>query len=42
MDITVLNIDKSTEETDFKVLSTNGDTRLGGEDFDNQLVHHCI
>ena len=26
----------------FEVKSTNGDTFLGGEDFDNALVHHCL
>jgi len=26
----------------FEVRSTNGDTHLGGEDFDNQMVNHCL
>lgn len=26
----------------FEVKSTNGDTHLGGEDFDNRIVHHFI
>lgn len=42
LDITILTIDKTKDETDFKVLATHGDTKLGGEDFDNMLVHHCI
>lgn len=35
LDVTILTIDKMTAETDYKVLSTHGDTHLGGEDFDN-------
>ena len=42
LDITILTIDKTKDETDFKVLATNGNTRLGGEDFDSMLLHHCI
>ena len=30
------------EEGVYKVLSTNGDTHLGGEDFDHRLVKHCL
>jgi len=26
----------------FEVLATAGDTHLGGEDFDNELVNHCV
>lgn len=35
-DISVLEIQKGV----FEVKSTNGDTFLGGEDFDNALVHY--
>jgi L1 cell adhesion molecule like protein len=35
-DVTLLSI----EDGVFEVKSTAGDTRLGGEDFDNRLVHH--
>ena len=35
-DISVLEIQKGV----FEVKSTNGDTHLGGEDFDNRLVTH--
>lgn len=35
-DISVLEIQKGV----FEVKSTNGDTFLGGEDFDNALVNH--
>jgi L1 cell adhesion molecule like protein len=36
-DLSVLNIDEGV----FEVLSTAGDTHLGGEDFDNALVDYC-
>ncbi len=35
-DVSVLTI----EDGIFEVLSTNGDTHLGGEDFDNRLIDH--
>jgi len=37
-DVSILNIDDGI----FEVLSTAGDTHLGGEDFDNRLVNHFI
>ncbi|KAJ1569686.1 ATPase with role in protein import into the ER [Cladochytrium tenue] len=37
-DVSVLTIDKGI----FEVLATNGDTHLGGEDFDNRLMEHLI
>lgn len=37
-DIFILDIQKGV----FKVKSTNGDTFLGGEDFDNALVNHMV
>lgn len=37
-DISVLEIQKGV----FEVKSTNGDTMLGGEDFDNTLVQHLV
>lgn len=37
-DVSLLNIDDGL----FEVLATAGDTHLGGEDFDNNLVEHCI
>ena len=36
-DISILNIDDGV----FEVKSTGGDTRLGGEDFDNTLMDYC-
>ncbi|MEM7261608.1 MAG: molecular chaperone DnaK [Planctomycetota bacterium] len=35
-DVSVLEVDEGI----FKVLSTNGDTHLGGDDFDEVLIHH--
>ncbi|XP_030546973.1 heat shock 70 kDa protein-like [Rhodamnia argentea] len=37
-DVSLLSI----EEGIFEVKATAGDTHLGGEDFDNRLVNHCI
>jgi len=37
-DVSILTIDDGI----FEVKSTNGDTHLGGEDFDNRLVNHFI
>jgi heat shock 70kDa protein 1/2/6/8 len=36
-DVSLLAIDDGV----FEVKATNGDTHLGGEDFDNKLVEHC-
>lgn len=37
-DVSILSIDDGV----FEVKATAGDTHLGGEDFDNRLVDHCI
>ncbi|XP_030236647.1 heat shock 70 kDa protein-like [Gadus morhua] len=37
-DVSILTI----KDGIFKVKSTAGDTHLGGEDFDNRLVKHCV
>jgi L1 cell adhesion molecule like protein len=37
-DVSVLAI----EEGVFEVKATNGDTHLGGEDFDNRIVSFCM
>ncbi|XP_040997541.1 heat shock 70 kDa protein-like [Juglans microcarpa x Juglans regia] len=37
-DVSMLSI----EEGIFEVKATAGDTHLGGEDFDNRLVNHCV
>ncbi len=41
-DISIIDIDEVDGEKTFEVLSTNGDTHLGGEDFDNILINHLI
>ncbi|KAK9077720.1 hypothetical protein SSX86_006057 [Deinandra increscens subsp. villosa] len=38
-DVSVLTID---EKGAFKVVAVDGDTHLGGEDFDNCMVDHCV
>merc|ERR1719230_780616 len=37
-DVSLLTIDDGV----FEVMATAGDTHLGGEDFDNNLVDHCV
>ncbi|VFP88028.1 Chaperone protein DnaK [Buchnera aphidicola (Cinara piceae)] len=41
-DISIIEIDDVDKEKTFEVLSTNGDTHLGGEDFDNRLIHFLV
>lgn len=41
-DISVIDIANVDGDKQFKVLSTNGDTFLGGEDFDQRLVEYLI
>jgi molecular chaperone DnaK len=41
-DISIIDIDEVDGEKTFEVLSTNGDTHLGGEDFDNILINYLI
>ncbi|AFP83739.1 chaperone protein DnaK [Candidatus Carsonella ruddii CS isolate Thao2000] len=41
-DISIIEIANVEGETQFEVLSTNGDTFLGGEDFDIRLINHLI
>jgi molecular chaperone DnaK len=41
-DISIIEIAEVEGETQFEVLSTNGDTFLGGEDFDQALIDHLI
>ena len=38
LDVSLLKIDGGI----FEVLATNGDTNLGGEDFDNIVVEFCV
>ena len=37
-DVSLLAIERGF----FEVMATNGDTHLGGEDFDNKLVEYCV
>ena len=39
-DVSIIEISKIDGEQQFEVLSTNGDTFLGGEDFDLRLIDH--
>ncbi|MGL4827372.1 MAG: molecular chaperone DnaK [Vibrionaceae bacterium] len=39
-DISIIEIDDVEGEKTFEVLATNGDTHLGGEDFDNRLINY--
>ncbi|MFI4853155.1 MAG: molecular chaperone DnaK [Candidatus Makana argininalis] len=39
-DISIIEIDDVDGEKAFEVLSTNGDTHLGGEDFDSKLINY--
>ncbi|GAC1420661.1 MAG: molecular chaperone DnaK [Burkholderiaceae bacterium] len=41
-DISIIEIAEIEGEKQFEVLSTNGDTFLGGEDFDQRLIDHII
>jgi molecular chaperone DnaK len=41
-DISVIEIADTGGEKQFEVLSTNGDTFLGGEDFDQRLINYII
>ena len=41
-DISIIDIAAVDGEHQFEVLSTNGDTFLGGEDFDQRLIDHIV
>ncbi|MBC3767197.1 molecular chaperone DnaK [Neptunicella marina] len=41
-DISIIEIDEVEGEHTFEVLATNGDTHLGGEDFDNRLITYLV
>lgn len=41
-DISIIEIADVEGEQQFEVLSTNGDTHLGGEDFDQALINHLL
>ena len=41
-DISIIEIDDVDGEKTFEVLATNGDTHLGGEDFDSRLINYLV
>ncbi|MXP49337.1 molecular chaperone DnaK [Pantoea sp. Eser] len=41
-DISIIEIDEVDGEQTFEVLATNGDTHLGGEDFDSRLINYLV
>ncbi|RVU37298.1 molecular chaperone DnaK [Rheinheimera riviphila] len=41
-DISIIEIDDVDGEQTFEVLSTNGDTHLGGEDFDSRVINYLV
>ncbi|MGP1924425.1 MAG: molecular chaperone DnaK [Arsenophonus sp. NEOnobi-MAG3] len=41
-DISIIEIDEVDGEKTYEVLATNGDTHLGGEDFDNRLINYLV
>ncbi|QJC32019.1 molecular chaperone DnaK [Enterobacteriaceae endosymbiont of Donacia versicolorea] len=41
-DISIIEIDNVDGEKTFEVLSTNGDTHLGGEDFDSRIINYLV
>jgi len=41
-DISIIEIDEADGEHTFEVLATNGNTHLGGEDFDNRMITYLV
>ena len=41
-DVSIIEIDEDNGDKTIEVLSTNGDTKLGGEDFDNILINYVV
>jgi len=41
-DISIIEINGSDGDKVFEVLGTNGDTHLGGEDFDNRMINYLV
>ncbi len=41
-DISIIEIDEVEGEHTFEVLATNGDTHLGGEDFDSRVINYLV
>ena len=41
-DISIIEIDEVDGEKTYEVLATNGDTHLGGEDFDSRMINYRV
>ncbi len=41
-DISIIEIDVGYGETTYDLLATNGDTHLGGEDFDSRMINYLV
>ena len=41
-DLSIIEIDEVEGEHTFEVLATNGDTHLGGEDFDHRVINYLV
>ena len=41
-DVSIIEVSEIDGEHSFEVLATNGDTFLGGEDFDLELIHYLV
>lgn len=41
-DVSIIEIESTDGDKTIEVLSTNGDTKLGGEDFDNVLINYVV
>ncbi|QIW15235.1 molecular chaperone DnaK [Pasteurellaceae bacterium RH1A] len=41
-DLSIIEIDNLDGEQTFEVRATNGDTHLGGEDFDNRVINYLV
>ncbi len=41
-DVTIIEVGEADGESTFEVLSTNGDTHLGGDDTDNQIMNWVV
>lgn len=41
-DVSIIEIAEVDGEKQFEVLATNGDTFLGGEDFDNRVIEYLV
>ena len=41
-DVSIIEMEDIDGEKHFEVLSTNGDTFLGGEDFDHRIISYLV